>query len=155
MALRRANIRMNHEEQEHFLNKNRTLYLATHGVDGFPHLVAMWYARDADRILMTTYRKSQKVANLLADPRAALLLEDGTTYDTLRGVFLRGDCQVIDDEATALRTLESIRQRAEGPSQSSPEALAGMRLQAKKRVVLVFQPEKNRSWDHSKLGGTY
>lgn len=155
MALRRANIRMTLAEREDFLDKGRTLYLSSHGTDGFPHLVAMWYARDGDRILMTTYRKSQKVTNLLANPRAALLLETGTTYDTLRGVFLRGHCEVLDVEALAVRTLEGIRQRSDGPSQSSPEILEGMRLQAKKRVVLAFRPEKIRTWDHAKLGGTY
>ncbi len=155
MSLKRSQIRMTAEEREAFLDRSRVLYLASHGADGFPHLVAMWFVRDGARILMTTYRKSAKVANLLADPRSAILFEEGTAYNTLRGAFLRGRCTVIDHEETTLRTLEGIRLRSEEAGQASPAVLAGMQAQAQKRVVLAFEVEKTRTWDHAKLGGLY
>ncbi len=155
MSLKRSQIRMTTEEREAFLDQSRTLYLASHGADGFPHLVAMWFVREGVRILMTTYRKSPKVANLRADARSAILFEDGTAYNTLRGVFLRGRCTVIDHEETTLRTLEGIRRRSEGGGLAAPDVLAAMRAQARKRVVLSFEAEKTGSWDHAKLGGVY
>jgi PPOX class probable F420-dependent enzyme len=157
MAHKRSQIRLTEQEKKDFLAAGRTIYLASNGEDGYPHLIAMWYALGDDGvILMTTYRKSQKVKNLKRDPRAAILLEKGATYDQLKGVFLRGECDIIDDEETTLATLGKVGARQAGvEAPLSPEALGPMRHQAKKRVVLIFRPTKTRSWDHSKLGGAY
>jgi PPOX class probable F420-dependent enzyme len=157
MALKRQMIRLTPEERRQFLENGRTVYLATNGADGYPHLIAMWYALEPDgAIAMTTYRKSQKVGNLRRDPRCALLLEEGATYDKLKGVFLRGRCEIIDDEERTLRTLAKVGARMAGVTGPLPdEALAPMRNQAKKRVVILFRADKTRSWDHSKLGGAY
>jgi PPOX class probable F420-dependent enzyme len=157
MALKRAHIRLTPEERKHFLGSGKTVYLASNGADGYPHLIAMWYAIEDDgTIAMTTYRKSQKVENLRRDPRCALLLEEGATYDKLKGVFLRGRCEIVDDEERTLRTLAKVGARMAGIEGPLPdEALVPMRHQAKKRVVLLFRAEKTRSWDHSKLGGAY
>ena len=156
MALKRALIKLTPEEQAAFLSRGHTIYLASNGEDGYPHLIAMWYALEGDTILMTTFRKSQKVKNLRRDPRCALLLEEGATYDKLKGVFLRGECQIIEDEETTLETLGKIGARASGASAPPPrEAMEAMRGQARKRVTLVFRATKTRSWDHAKLGGAY
>jgi len=157
MALKRAQIRLTPEERKEFLAKGKTIYLASNGEDGFPHLIAMWYAIDPDgTIVMTTFRKSQKVANLQRDPRCALLLEEGATYDKLKGVFLRGTCEILDDEETTLATLGKVGARASGASTPPPkEAMEAMRGQARKRVTLLFRADKTRSWDHGKLGGAY
>ena len=156
MALKRSMIKMTPDEKAEFLRRGHTIYLASNGEDGFPHLIAMWYALEGDTVLMTTFRKSQKVKNLQRDPRCALLLEEGATYDKLKGVFLRGHCEIVDDEETTLATLGKIGARAAGSSVPPPtEALEAMRHQARKRVTLIFRAEKTRTWDHSKLGGAY
>ncbi len=157
MALKRAQIRLTPEERKEFLAKGHTIYLATHGEDGYPHLIAMWYAVEDDgSIVMTTFRKSQKVKNLRRDPRCALLLETGKTYNELKGLFLRGECEIIEDEERTLQTLAKIGARAAGSGvPPNREAMEAMRGQARKRVTLVFRPKKVRSWDHAKLGGAY
>ncbi|HEY8516354.1 MAG TPA: pyridoxamine 5'-phosphate oxidase family protein [Candidatus Binatia bacterium] len=156
MALKRAQIRLTPEERQEFLAKGRTIYLASHGEDGYPHLIAMWYAIEDDgSIVMTTYRKSQKVKNLQRDPRCALLLEEGDTYDKLKGVFLRGRIEIIDDEERTLATLGKIGARMAGSTPPLREQMEAMRPQARKRVTLVFRADKTRSWDHAKLGGAY
>ncbi|HZR80598.1 MAG TPA: pyridoxamine 5'-phosphate oxidase family protein [Candidatus Binatia bacterium] len=157
MALKRSMIRLTPEERAKFLATGRTLYLASNGDDGYPHLIAMWYALEPDgAIAMTTYRKSQKVKNVERDPRCAILLEEGATYDKLKGVFLRGRCEIIDDEERTLATLGKVGARMAGSTAPlPPEALGPMRSQAKKRVTLLFRADKTRSWDHSKLAGAY
>ncbi|MBM4243549.1 MAG: pyridoxamine 5'-phosphate oxidase [Deltaproteobacteria bacterium] len=156
MALKRALIKLTPEEQAEFLCRGHTIYLASNGEDGYPHLIAMWYALEGETILMTTFRKSQKVKNLRRDPRCALLLEEGATYEKLKGVFLRGECEIIEDEETTLATLGKVGARAAGSDVPPPrEAMEGMRGQARKRVTLVFRATKTRSWDHGKLGGVY
>lgn len=156
MGNKRGLITLSHEEQGEFLEHGKTLYLASNGKDGFPHLIAMWYALDGDTILMTTYRRSQKVKNLERDPRASVLLETGATYDKLKGLFLRGECAIIDDTETTLGTLAKVGARMSGSSVPPPaSALEAMRHQASKRVTLRFRPTKIASWDHGKLGGAY
>lgn len=157
MASKRNLIRLTPEEQEAFLARGHTIYLASNGPDGFPHMIAMWYALEPDgTIVMTTYRKSQKVKNLQRDPRCAMLLEEGATYEKLRGVLLRGRCEIVDDEESTLATLGRVGARQAGLT-SAPEgtALEAMRGQARKRVTLVFRPEKASTWDHAKLAGAY
>jgi PPOX class probable F420-dependent enzyme len=157
MALKREQIRLTPDERRDFLARGKTIYLASNGEDGYPHLIAMWYAIEPDgTIAMTTYRKSQKVANLRRDPRCALLLEEGPTYDKLKGVFLRGRCEIVDDEERTLETLAKVGARMAGSTEPLPaEALGPMRHQAKKRVMLLFRADKTRSWDHAKLAGAY
>lgn len=154
MPSRRDQIRLSPVEQSDFLETTKTLYLASNGKDGFPHIVAMWYALDGDDVIMTTFRKSQKVVNLKRDTRCALLLEQGETYDRLKGLLLRGKCEIIDDEETTLATLARIGERSGGATPTA-QALDAMRPQARKRVTLRFRPEHRASWDHAKLGGTY
>jgi PPOX class probable F420-dependent enzyme len=154
MPNRRDQIRLTPTEQRDFLETTKTLYLASNGKDGFPHVVAMWYAIDGEDVVMTTFRKSQKVVNLRRDARCALLLEQGETYDRLKGLLLRGHCEIIDDEETTLATLARIGERSGGATPTA-QALDAMRPQARKRVTLRFRPERRASWDHAKLGGAY
>ena len=156
---RRDQISMDSQESRLFLEQGKTIFLASNGVDGYPHLIAMWYALEGDDVLMTTYRKSQKVRNLRADDRCTLLLEEGATYAELKGLFLRGRCEVIDDEETTFATLGKVGARAAGRTPATlaldEKATEALRARARKRVTLRFRAEKTRSWDHRKLGGLY
>jgi nitroimidazol reductase NimA-like FMN-containing flavoprotein (pyridoxamine 5'-phosphate oxidase superfamily) len=154
MPSRRHLIRLTPEEQQQFLARGKTIYLASNGVDGYPHLIAMWFALEDGAVLMTTFRKSHKVRDLARDPRCALLLEEGTSYDKLKGIFLRGKCEIIDDETTTLETLAKVGARSSGIElHAIRKDLEAMRPQARKRVTLVVRPEKIGSWDHAKLEG--
>lgn len=152
---RRDAIELTEDEARTFLEGGKTIYMASNGRDGYPHLIAMWYALDGDDVIMSTYRKAQKVKNLRADPRCTLLLEEGPIYSELKGLFLRGRCEVIDDEDTTLETMRKVGERAAGGTPIPVGADDALRERAKKRVTLVFRAEKTRSWDHQKLGGRY
>src|SRR5260221_11369534 len=86
----RAQITMTDAECAEFIEQERTATVATMGPAGFPHLVAMWYGVIDGQIWLETKSKSQKVVNLRRDDRITCLIEDGQTYDTLRGVSLGG-----------------------------------------------------------------
>ena len=154
MPSRRDIIQMSEEERRSFVRDARTATLVTNGKDGYPHAVAMWFFSDEDDcVWMTTYRKSQKVANLRRDPKAALHVESGVTYETLRGVLLRGDVEVIDDADAVLDTLKRITAKMTGATIDNVDD--GMRRMAGKRIVMKLVPKKFTSWDHTKLGGVY
>ncbi len=154
MPSRRDLIKMTPDAQRSFIADAKTATLVTNGKDGYPHAVAMWFFADADEVIwMTTYRKSQKVANLRRDPKSALHMESGTTYETLQGVLLQGNIAVIDDIEVVLDTLKNVTRKMTGAVIDSVDD--GMLKMAGKRIVMKFTPKKSTSWDHTKLGGTY
>jgi PPOX class probable F420-dependent enzyme len=151
---RRQLIALSPAEQAAYLSAEHTIILTTLDRHGYPHAVAMWYVvDDAGRVVMTTFRKSQKVVNVQRDPRCALLLETGRTYPTLKGVLIRGRAEIVDDVEQVLDVLERVNVKYHGAAQDGMRD--ALRTQATKRIVLRVHPERISSWDHSKLGGVY
>ncbi len=151
---RRNLIRMNDEEIRAFLEKQYTLQVASIGHDGWPHLVAMWYALLNDQVVFWTYAKSQKIINLRRDDRLTCLVEAGTRYDELRGVQIKGRAIVSDDRETVQRIGEIIVKRYYSTlDDNTRRTMAG--AQAAKRVAVFVEPVEIVSWDHRKLGGSY
>lgn len=152
MGKQRDAVRMSDEEIAAFLDAAQSLQVATIGPDGAPHLTTVWFSVEDGEILFETYGKSQKVVNLKRDPRIAVLAEDGTTYDTLRGVSINGTARVIEDnpERTALMRV-LLDHHFPGQSDEQLDAMAAK--MAEKRVIVAVKPEKVMSWDHTKLAG--
>jgi PPOX class probable F420-dependent enzyme len=143
-------IRMSPEEVEAFLHERQTMAMATMGPDGRPHLVAMWYGFLDGAPAIETYRKSQKVLNLRRDPRITCLVENGDTYDTLRGVELVGTAEIVEDPDVVLEVARDVVSRYHDlPPEAAGELAAAM---ARKRVAVKVNVERVVSWDHSKLG---
>jgi PPOX class probable F420-dependent enzyme len=142
------------------LDEQRTLTLATIGPDGMPHLAAMWFAREGSgddmTVLMWTYGSSQKARNLVRDPRASLMAEGGESYDQLRGVCLDCRVQLIDTYDEVFEIGQTLHRKYLANPDLDADAeqamLAGLRAQAKKRVVMRFTVDRARTWDHRKLG---
>lgn len=144
-------------EQRAFLDNGRTLVLVTYGPDGLPDPVPMWYVLDGDGApVMRTYTKSQKVVNVRRDPRAAGLVEDGTTYATLRGVQITGRVETFEDTGEIVDVLCRIAVKYEGVDPAHLDAFReAVRPVAAKWTGLRLVPERVASWDHAKLGGRY
>jgi PPOX class probable F420-dependent enzyme len=146
----RSQIVMTDEEIAAFIERSRTATMATIGPDGRPHLVAMWFAVLDGEIWFETKARSQKVVNLRRDPRITVLLEDGLTYDTLRGVSLEGRAEISDDPDLLWRVGLDTWERYTGPYTEEARPLVEYML--KKRVAVRVRVERTRSWDHRKLG---
>ena len=152
---RRKTIDLTPEEQRSYLEDSHTIILTSLDPRGYPHSVAMWYVADPDgTVVMTTFAKSQKAVNLRRDPRCALLVESGRTYEELKGLLIRGRATLEQGEEKVLDVLERVHAKygTPGPADGMREA---MRAQARKRVVIRVRPERLSSWDHRKLGGVY
>ena len=145
----RPDIRLTSDEQAAFLHGHRKCALATIDKEGFPHIVAMNFAARDGAYYMTSYGKAQKVLNIRRDPKVALMVEAGTSYAELRGVMVRGHCEILEGaEAVA----EVFGWMAEDRRAPRP---AGASRSAPKRVVLKVVPTNTVTWDHTKLGGRY
>jgi PPOX class probable F420-dependent enzyme len=151
---RRHAIALTPAEQREYVESAHTCILTTLDRHGYPHSVAMWFVVDPDgAIAMTTYAKSQKAVNVRRDPRSAVLIETGRSYDELKGVLIRGRATLIADTAQVLDLLGRVHEKYNhGQAAEVREALL---LQARKRVMIRVQPERVSSWDHQKLAGAY
>lgn len=146
----RAAITMTEQEITGFVERSRTATLATIGPAGTPHLVAMWYAVIGGQLWFETKAKSQKAANLRRDDRVTCMIEDGQTYDTLRGVSFEGRGVVVDDADALWKVGVSVWERYTGPYSEQQKPFVEMMLH--KRVAVRVDVERVRSWDHRKLG---
>ena len=150
---RRKAIELTPDERTAFLDAARTIVLSTIDRHGYPHAVAMWYTMQDAQCLMTTYAKSQKALNIARNPKVALLAESGETYDTLKGVLIRGRAELIHDVDTCVGVLTRVHQKMLGAMPAGIDE--ALKAQARKRVVIKVTPERTASWDHSKLSGAY
>jgi PPOX class probable F420-dependent enzyme len=146
----RTQIVMSEAEIADYVASSRTGTLATIGPDGQPHLTAMWYGVVDGEIWLETKAKSQKAVNLKRDPRVSFLLEDGQSYDTLRGVSFEGLAEIVDDPDAIFRVGISVWERYTGPYTDEMKPAVDMMMN--KRVGVRIVSRRTRSWDHSKLG---
>lgn len=146
----RAQIAMTDAETTTFLQRSRIANLATLGREGTPHLVAMWYGLIDGEMWFETKAKSQKAVNLRRDPRLTVLVEDGHTYDTLRGVSIEGRAEILDDPDSIMKVGISVWERYTGPYSEEVKPLVDQMMN--KRIVVRVVVDRIRSWDHRKLG---
>ena len=147
---RRQQIQLSPEEQAAFFRETHKAALATIDRDGFPHVVGMNYVAKDGAFYMTSYGKAQKVVNIRRNPKVGLMVESGQTYSELRGVMVRGHCEVIEDLEAVKAAFASMAEerRTRAPARDAVQS-------APKRVVLKIVPHRVISWDHRKLGGRY
>jgi PPOX class probable F420-dependent enzyme len=152
----RDDVSLTTAEAREFLAGARTAILVTLGPDGYPDPVAMWFVLDADGVMwMRTYASSQKVRNVARDPRVSVLVEDGDTYATLRGVQLTGRMALVDDIDVICDVFAGLMVKYEGMDPAHvPAARAGYRATAAKQRALRLDVERTVSWDHRKQGGS-
>jgi nitroimidazol reductase NimA-like FMN-containing flavoprotein (pyridoxamine 5'-phosphate oxidase superfamily) len=156
MPSRRELIRMTPEEVRAYLLSQRRIILVTNGADGMPHPVPMNYGLDEEgRILITSFRKSQKVMNLERDPRATLLVESGETYADLKSVMTYADAEILTDPEEIAAGMARINADEQLAGSLSAEMSDQVRASIAKRVLLRFTPFRTVSWDHGKLGAFY
>ncbi len=147
---------MTEQEIDAFLTECRTVMLCTIGPDGVPDPVPMWFVQRPDGLLMRTYAKSQKVANLRRDPRVAVLAERGERYAELRGVQFSGTVEVSTEVDLICGVFADLMVKYEGMDPEHRTAAAeGYRPKAAQMVALRLVPQRIVSWDHRKLAAAH
>ncbi|MCB0962900.1 MAG: PPOX class F420-dependent oxidoreductase [Acidimicrobiales bacterium] len=146
----RRQIEMTDDEVQAYLAQQRTMIMVTNGPSGHPHAVAMWYGLVDGAIWFETKAKSQKAVNLRRDPKITCLIEDGHTYDTLRGASFEGTATIVDDPDALWQVGLSVWERYTGPYTEEAKPLVEFMLH--NRVAVRVDVERTRTWDHRKLG---
>jgi hypothetical protein len=76
------------------------------------------------------------------------MIEDGQSYDTLRGVSIDGKVEIVDDPGTILRGHQRLGAHT-GPYTTMRPFIDQM---MNNRICVRVVPSRLRSWDHRKLG---
>ena len=118
--------------------------LATHEPDGAIHAVAVWYARDGDRIALATGSRSRKVENLVRDDRATLTLHDSRPGYEVCGACLVGRAAVVGGHG-AVPLVELVHGRYVEPA--AAESAGGPGLPRFRRRRARVPAERAFTWD--------
>jgi PPOX class probable F420-dependent enzyme len=143
-------IKMTPAEVDEFLRGRHTMSLCSINHDGTIHAVAMWYGFLEGSVAFETKAKSQKVQNLRRQPTITCLVEDGKTYEELRGVELVGRAEIIEDPDRMWELGVSVFERYNAPY--TDELRPFVEAMLRKRVVIKVAVDRVVSWDHRKLG---
>ena len=147
----RGKIVMSQEEIDEFLLGRRSMTMSSINKDGSIHSIAMWYGFLEGCVAIESKAKAQKVMNLRRNPNLTMLVEDGETYETLRGVTLIGKAEIVEDPDRIFELGVSVFSRYFAPYTEEMKPAVDMMLN--KRVVVKLNVERTITWDHSKLGG--
>ena len=139
----REQLRLTPEELDEYLGAQRTLRLATVGDDGVPHVVPLWFVWHDGAVWLSSLRKSRRHRHLLTGRPVGLVVDDGDSYDKLRGVRMTGRPQAVPDEnpvsAEAFRLFgRKYFDRDAMPNQAS-------------YGVIRIEPDELASWDFRKI----
>ncbi|MFV1971607.1 MAG: PPOX class F420-dependent oxidoreductase [Acidimicrobiia bacterium] len=157
----RKDITMTNAEITVFLTEGaKVLQLATIGKDGAPHQAPMWFTMDDGKIVFRSFTKSQKIVNLMRDPRLSVLVEAGDGYAQLQGVMIRGTATLVTDPQYVLGIYGRLAARyamlGDEPVDMDDQSLENAFGRfAPKNTAVIVEPTKITSWDHRKLGGAY
>jgi PPOX class probable F420-dependent enzyme len=136
---RARRIAMSAEERDAFLREQRTCRVASVGADGSPHVTPLWYVWDGEHLWLNSLTRSQRHANLLRDPRIAVVVDSGDGYSQLRGVEFSGRAALV----AAPEAVETLF--AERYFGGAPYVADG------KHAWLSITPEREYTWDFRKL----
>ncbi|HEX8099752.1 MAG TPA: pyridoxamine 5'-phosphate oxidase family protein [Actinomycetota bacterium] len=123
----KLDLSMSAEEIDAFLGAQRTVRLATIGRSNIPHVVPLWFVWMNGCLYMNSTLGNETMNNLHRDPTASGVIDDGETYDDLRGVIVKGRIEWGSGErAQTINEMWSVKYLAGNP--------------------VPFERWKNRAW---------
>ena len=142
---------MSDAESDAHLADLRVCRVGTIGVDGAPHVSALWYVWDGAELWLYSIIKSQRWVNLVRDPRVSVVIDTGVDYFELRGVEFIGEVEFVGEQP---------RIGLPNPELEVPEQLFARRYSGgawlgydQRHAWLRLRPRKQVTWDFRKLGG--
>ena len=133
-------IRMTEQEVEEFLRGRHTMSLATINHDATVHLVAMWYGFLEGCMAIETKTKSQKVRNLRRDPRMTCMVEEGDSYEELRGVELVGTGEIVEAPERMWEMGVDLFERYQGTYTEEMRPFVEAMLHTTRRTIGIRRP---------------
>jgi PPOX class probable F420-dependent enzyme len=132
------------EELDEYLREQRTVRLATASADGRPHVVPLWFVWVDGTVFMNSTLGNVTIRNLRRNPTATGSIDDGDSYQELRGVLVQGTVEWAQDDPR----LETVKQTW------SNKYMAGGPVpydRWRDRIWFRMSPAKLTSWDFRKI----
>jgi PPOX class probable F420-dependent enzyme len=124
-----------HGNAREFLSApGRLATLATIEPDGSPLLAVVWYELRGDAILINSRVGRRWPTNLLRDPRASLVVDDGYSY-----VAVMGTVEVLDDAAAALEDISALARAYYTPEEA--ERVIREEFSTQRRISFLLHPQ--------------
>jgi hypothetical protein len=142
-------IAMTADEMDAFLAAERVCRVATIGADG-PHATPLWFGWDRSSLWLYSITRSQRWADLRADPRISVVVDAGIEYFDLMGVEITGTVEVVGevprtgtpcDELAAIEPVFARKYMGGGDEMFHDGRHAWLRV----------KPTKIATWDFRKL----
>ena len=129
---------------DELLSKPLVASLATFNPDASVHVVAIWFLRDGNDLLMGTNAGSRKARNLSRDPRATVMVHDSRGGIDVCGVTLIGSATIVPPPAS-LQLNERVHQQYVTERGLVTESVA--EFFTGDDVTIRFTAERWSSWD--------
>jgi len=91
------------------MEKPLIAHISVIDVDGYPHMIPIWFARDGDDVMFFSSRSARKIKHAQSNPKGALTI-GGDPYGS-EGYLLKGEFSIEED--TEHRWLREITYRYE------------------------------------------
>ena len=149
---RARRIAMTDEERDAHLAELRVCRVGTIGVDGGPHVSALWYCWDGAALWLYSLLRSQRWVNLQRDRRVSVVIDQGVDYFELRGVEFIGEVEFVGEQPR----LGEPNEELEEPERLFAERYTGGSWLGydQRHAWIRLRPHKQVTWDFRKLGGT-
>jgi len=135
---------MTREELDSYLSEQRTARVATTSAGGEPHVVPLWFVWVDGAMFLNSTLGNVTVENMVRSGRATVTVDDGDTYDDLRGVTLHGDVSRADGDPRLPDVEVAWSQKYLG---GNPTPYSRWR----NRAWFRLEPDRVASWDFRKI----
>jgi nitroimidazol reductase NimA-like FMN-containing flavoprotein (pyridoxamine 5'-phosphate oxidase superfamily) len=140
----RLDLSLSPQELDEYLSGQRTARVATVDSDGRPHVIPLWFVWMDGALFVNTTRGNRSVRNLDGNPAAAATIDDGETYDELRGITMAGEMRAADDDPQLDEVVAAFSRKYFGGN--APHFAAW-----RNRFFLKLVPDRVSSWDFRKI----
>ena len=128
-----------------FLGEQRVCRLATVDRRGQPHVVPVWHILLDGDLYIETSPSSKKGLNLKTNPKMALVVDAGDTFDTYKGVMIQGRVEFVKDKKMLVRFREAMAQRYFGTSEHPGYKYL---VSGSDPLLMKVIPKKIITWDY-------
>lgn len=140
----KLDIALTQAELDDYLSTQRTTRVATADPNGVPHAIPLWFVWLDGSIFLNTTLGNVTVDNWTASGRATAVMDDGETYDELRGATITARVERADDDPRIPQVSRAWSDKYMGGNPVPYEAW-------KNRAWFRLDPERIASWDFRKI----
>ena len=141
------------DSMREFLSGRHYATLATLNQDGSIHLTPVWYLFEDDRFFVSTASSSRKVRNILARPRASLLVDSRRNQGDELWVSSSGTAEIIRGERAGAIYPKILRRYVTKAGVEDPRV--GPVFAAAGEIIVGLTPHSWRSWEFKSLDDEY